>query len=79
MSSLAIRAVAYIRVSTDAQAQNWSLDAQLREIEARAIADGYELVKVYSDDGVKCLHRRHCQTTGTVSAPVRNWMISESQ
>ena len=47
------RALAYIRVSTDAQAeQGVSLDAQQSRIKAYCIAQGYELIGVYSDAGL---------------------------
>lgn len=40
---------AYIRYSSNMQDDNFSLDAQLRQIKARAAADGVTIVKVYSD------------------------------
>ena len=43
------QAAAYIRYSSNMQDDNFSLDAQLRQIKARAAADGVPIVKVYSD------------------------------
>ena len=42
-------AAAYIRYSSNMQDDNFSLDAQLRQIKARATAEGVVIVKVYSD------------------------------
>jgi len=49
MSTLKI-AVAYLRVSTDAQ--DLSLDAQRRAIESFAAAQGYEIARVCIDEGI---------------------------
>jgi site-specific DNA recombinase len=40
---------AYIRYSSSMQDDSFSLEAQLRQIKARAAADGVEIVKVYAD------------------------------
>ncbi len=46
------RAVGYIRVSDESQVDGHSLSAQRREIEQWCGPHGYELVKVYADEGV---------------------------
>lgn len=48
------RAAAYLRVSTDAQVgpDKYGLDVQRADIEAYAIANGYEIVTWYTDAGV---------------------------
>jgi DNA invertase Pin-like site-specific DNA recombinase len=40
---------AYIRYSSTMQDDSFSLDAQLRQIHARAASEGVEIVKIYSD------------------------------
>ena len=45
------KAVAYLRVSTGMQVEGYSLDAQLASIERCAKAYGYEIVKIYKDEG----------------------------
>ena len=45
-------AVGYVRVSTEDQTQGYSLDAQRAEIERYCKREGYELVRIYSDEGV---------------------------
>jgi len=48
-----MRAVAYIRVSTDRQAEKgFGLDVQTKAVRAWARANGHRLVKVCSDEGV---------------------------
>ncbi len=46
------RAVGYVRVSTEEQADGHSLDAQRREIARHCERHGYELVRIYADEGV---------------------------
>ena len=47
-----VRAVAYLRVSTDDQArEGYSLDAQRACIRAYCAAKGYELIREFEDDG----------------------------
>ena len=46
------RAVGYIRVSDSSQVRGHSLDAQRAEIGRYCEHQGYELVKVYADEGV---------------------------
>ena len=40
---------AYIRYSSSMQDESFSLEAQLRQIQNRAAAEGVEIVKIYSD------------------------------
>ena len=47
-----MRAVAYLRVSTDEQAKHYGLDVQRKEIVAFARAEGVQLVAEHSDPGV---------------------------
>ncbi|WHY34216.1 recombinase family protein [Cytobacillus firmus] len=46
-----LRAAIYIRVSTEEQAQNFSLKAQEEVVKEYAERKGYELYDVYCDDG----------------------------
>ena len=46
------RAVGYIRVSTEDQTKGYSLDAQRTEIARYCERKGYELVRIYADEGV---------------------------
>ncbi|RLL19039.1 recombinase family protein [Acinetobacter chengduensis] len=47
------KAIGYVRVSTDKQVEEGiSLDAQIAKIEAWASLNDYELVHVYSDEGI---------------------------
>lgn len=47
------KAIGYVRVSTDKQVEEGiSLDAQIAKIEAWASLNDYELVQVYSDEGI---------------------------
>ena len=46
------RAAAYIRVSDESQVQGYSLDAQRIEIARWCERNGYQLIPVYSDEGV---------------------------
>lgn len=43
---------AYIRYSSNMQDDSFSLDAQLRQIKARAASEGVEIVKVYADPAI---------------------------
>ena len=45
------RAVGYIRVSTEDQTKGYSLDAQRSEIDRYCERKGYELVRIYADEG----------------------------
>lgn len=47
-----MRAVLYLRVSTEAQVDGYGLDAQRDAAETYARRHGWEVVAVYSDDGV---------------------------
>lgn len=50
---MAKKAIGYVRVSTDKQVEEGiSLDAQIAKIEAWASLNDYELVQVYSDEGI---------------------------
>ena len=51
-------AAAYIRYSSNMQDDNFTLDAQLRQIKARAQADGVVIVKVYSDPATSAYTKR---------------------
>ena len=44
-------AVGYVRVSTDEQAEGFSLDAQEDRIRAYAESQDFRLLKIYRDDG----------------------------
>ena len=46
-----MRYAAYVRISSEEQIGNYSIDAQKRAIEAWVIANGGILVKVYTDEG----------------------------
>ena len=46
------RAVGYVRVSTEDQTKGYSLDAQRAEIQRYCEQHGYELVRIYPDEGV---------------------------
>ena len=50
--SRAQRAAAYIRVSDEDQVEGYSLDAQRREIARYCERHGFDLAKVYADEGV---------------------------
>lgn len=50
---------AYIRYSSTMQEDSFSLDAQLRQIHARAASDGVEIVKVYSDPATSAYKNRY--------------------
>lgn len=52
-------AAAYIRYSSNMQDDNFSLDAQLRQIKARAAAEGAEIVKVYSDPATSAYTKKY--------------------
>ena len=45
-------AVGYIRVSTEDQTQGYSLDAQRAGIQEYCEKNGYELARIYADEGV---------------------------
>ena len=49
---MTLKAVGYIRVSSEEQVDGYSLDAQRREIAAFCERQSYDLVTVYSDEGV---------------------------
>lgn len=46
-----MKAAIYIRVSTDKQAEQWSLPAQLRELKAYCERSNLEIYEIYTDDG----------------------------
>ncbi|WP_284180358.1 recombinase family protein [Rhabdaerophilum sp. SD176] len=51
-SHASIRVVGYARVSTEEQAENrLSIDQQIRDIECRCQAEGWELAEVFVDAG----------------------------
>jgi len=52
-------AAAYIRYSSNMQDDNFTLDAQLRQIKARAAAEGLVIVKVYSDPATSAYTKRY--------------------
>jgi site-specific DNA recombinase len=52
-------AAAYIRYSSNMQDDNFTLDAQLRQIKTRAQADGVNIVKVYSDPATSAYTKRY--------------------
>jgi site-specific DNA recombinase len=52
-------AAAYIRYSSNMQDDNFTLDAQLRQIKTRAQADGVVIVKVYSDPATSAYTKRY--------------------
>jgi site-specific DNA recombinase len=49
---MAKKAIGYIRVSTEKQADGVSLDAQRAKIEAWALLNEYELTAIYNDSGI---------------------------
>ena len=46
------RAAGYVRVSTEDQAEGYSLDAQRREIARYCERHGFDLIRLYADEGV---------------------------
>jgi DNA invertase Pin-like site-specific DNA recombinase len=50
---------AYIRYSSTMQDDSFSLDAQLRQINARAVSDGIEIVKIYSDPATSAYKNKY--------------------
>jgi DNA invertase Pin-like site-specific DNA recombinase len=50
---------AYIRYSSTMQDDSFSLDAQLRQINARAISEGIEIVKIYSDPATSAYKNKY--------------------
>jgi len=46
------RAAGYVRVSTEDQAEGYSLDAQRREITRYCERQGFDLIRLYADEGV---------------------------
>jgi site-specific DNA recombinase len=51
MSTARIRAIGYVRVSTDEQVQGFSLDAQAERIRTYALSQDCSLVHIHRDDG----------------------------
>ena len=45
-------AVGYVRVSTEEETQGYSFDTQRAEIERYCEREGYELIRIYADEGV---------------------------
>ena len=50
---------AYIRYSSTMQDDSFSLDAQLRQINARAASEGIEIVKIYSDPATSAYKNKY--------------------
>ena len=50
---------AYIRYSSTMQDDSFSLDAQLRQIKARAVSEGIEIVKIYSDPATSAYKNKY--------------------
>jgi DNA invertase Pin-like site-specific DNA recombinase len=50
---------AYIRYSSTMQDDSFSLDAQLRQINARAASEGVEIVKIYSDPATSAYKNKY--------------------
>ena len=46
-----MKAVGYIRVSSDEQVENWSIPAQKREVEEFCKSKGWTLVNIHSEEG----------------------------
>jgi hypothetical protein len=46
-----VRAVGYVRVSTDEQVQGFSLEGQTERIQSYAESQDYSLERIYRDDG----------------------------
>lgn len=46
-----VRALGYVRVSTENQLENYSIDEQVKRIEGFCLAKGWELLKIYTDGG----------------------------
>ena len=47
-----LRVALYVRVSTRAQAEKHGTAYQRRELERMAVARGWEVVKIYADEGI---------------------------
>ena len=60
-------AVGYIRVSMEDQTQEYSLDAQHAEIERYCEREGYELVRIYADEGLSARSDRISKRPGLSS------------
>ena len=61
-----VRVAGYVRVSTPGQVERWSLDGQREAIRMRCQQEGWQLVEVYSDEGLsawqdKAEHRQAYQ------------------
>jgi site-specific DNA recombinase len=54
-----LRGAAYIRYSSEMQAESFSLDAQLRQIQAKATSDGVEIIHVYADPAISAYSKRY--------------------
>jgi site-specific DNA recombinase len=71
LNSPKIPGAAYIRYSSAMQDDSFSLEAQLRQIKTRAIADNVEIVKVYSDAAVSAYRKK--------SRPGINLMLEDAK
>lgn len=47
-----LRAVGYVRVSSEGQVDNFSVSAQRREIERHCASKGWTLGHIYADEGM---------------------------
>ena len=67
---------AYIRYSSTMQDDSFSLEAQLRQIKARAAAEGVEIVKVYSDPATSAYKNRYRPGIAQMLDDARKGMFS---
>ncbi len=76
MENQRLRAAIYVRVSTARQAQEgYSLDAQERAARSYCLAHGYQVCKVYADEGVSAKDIAHRQKMVTMLEDADNGMI----
>ena len=54
-----ILGAAYIRYSSSMQDDSFSLEAQLRQIQARAASEGIEIVKIYADPATSAYKNKY--------------------
>ncbi|HEX2174211.1 MAG TPA: recombinase family protein, partial [Dehalococcoidia bacterium] len=70
---VALRAAAYIRVSSEEQLDGHSLDAQRRAIKEACVERGWEIVAWYADEGVSA------HTDDIAKRPEFHRMVEDAQ